>query len=165
MADLSNYCLNSFFFSSLLARLPKPVYRCYRTPERRIKNFYRAPRYRSSVPRYDRESMSYAYAILIDDRELLFFFSPSTINDWQSPDVTLTVRFARKFANLRYERGEKVKLRPQNTGSQPTGTRFRGNPFNIIFNLALNRLAVSASEAEKLACRAYPKAVLLYSDQ
>jgi len=67
------------------------------------------------------------------------------------------VRFARKFANLRYERGEKVKLRPQNTGSQPTGTRFRGNPFNIIFNLALNRLAVSASEAEKLAAEPIQK--------
>lgn len=51
-----------------------------------------------------------------------------------------------------------MRLRPQNT-RQPTDwdARFRGNPFNIIFNLALNRLAVSASEAEKLAAEPIQK--------
>lgn len=34
---------------------------------------------------------------------------------------------------------------------RPGSRRSRGNPFNIIFNLALNRLAVSASRVEKLA--------------
>lgn len=90
---------------------------------------------------------------IVGEASVFFLFSFFFLNNQRATfprrhfDVA---RFTRKLANLRYKREGKVRLRPQNR-SQPTGTRFRGNPFNIIFNLALNRLAVSASEAEKLA--------------
>lgn len=49
------------------------------------------------------------------------------------------------------------------TTSHPRRPRCsRGNPFNIIFNLALNRLAVSASGVEKLALASLSRKLWLY---
>ena len=47
--------------------------------------------------------------------------------------------------------GERVTRPKRRAIPRPGSRRSRGNPFNIIFNLALNRLAVSASRVEKLA--------------